>query len=99
MDDEASSVFNGHVLVKRDAQQTNAFQNNRNILMTDKAKANAKPFLEIYADDVKCSHGATVGQLDTDAMFYLRSRGICDGHFTSFTHVCFCSRGNQQNHY
>ncbi len=78
MDDEASSVFNGHVLVDRDAQRTNAFQNNRNILLTDKAKANAQPFLEIYADDVKCSHGATVGQLDVEALFYLRSRGLSE---------------------
>lgn len=76
MDDSASGVFNGHVIVHKDAQKTNAFQKNKNILLTDKAKVNAKPFLEIYADDVKCSHGATVGQLDTEAMFYIRSRGI-----------------------
>ncbi len=76
MDDNASGVFNGHVIVHKDAQKTNAFQTNKNILLTDKAKVNAKPFLEIYADDVKCSHGATVGQLDTEAMFYIRSRGI-----------------------
>lgn len=78
LDDEASSVFNGHILVDRDAQHTNAFQNNRNMLLTDRASANAKPFLEIYADDVKCSHGATVGQLDNDALFYIKSRGICE---------------------
>lgn len=78
IDDEASAVFNGHVLVRRDAQKTNAFQNNKNILLTDTAKIDTKPFLEIYADDVKCSHGATVGQLDTDALFYIRSRGICE---------------------
>jgi Fe-S cluster assembly protein SufD len=78
LDDEASSVFNGHILVDRDAQRTNAFQNNRNILLTDRASANSKPFLEIYADDVKCSHGATVGQLDTEGLFYIRSRGICE---------------------
>jgi len=77
LDDEASAVFNGHVLVQRDAQRTNAYQQNRNILLTDKAKVNTRPFLEIYADDVKCSHGATVGQLDSEALFYLRSRGIC----------------------
>jgi len=77
LDDEASAVFNGHVLVRRDAQRTNAYQQNRNILLTDKATVNTRPFLEIYADDVKCSHGATVGQLDTEALFYLRSRGIC----------------------
>lgn len=76
LDDSASAVFNGHILVRRDAQKTNAYQNNKNILLTDKATVNAKPFLEIYADDVKCSHGATIGQLDQNAMFYLKSRGI-----------------------
>jgi Fe-S cluster assembly protein SufD len=77
LDDEASAVFNGHVLVRREAQRTNAYQQNRNILLTDKATVNTRPFLEIYADDVKCSHGATVGQLDNEALFYLKSRGIC----------------------
>lgn len=77
LDDEATGVFNGHILVQRDAQRTNAYQQNRNILLTDKATMNTRPFLEIYADDVKCSHGATVGQLDHEALFYLRSRGIC----------------------
>jgi Fe-S cluster assembly protein SufD len=76
LDDSASAVFNGHILVRRDAQKTNAYQNNKNILLTDKATVNTKPFLEIYADDVKCSHGATIGQLDQNAMFYLKSRGI-----------------------
>lgn len=76
LDDHASGVFNGHIIVRRDAQRTNAYQNNRNILISDKAVIDTKPFLEIYADDVKCSHGATVGQLDQEAMFYLRSRGI-----------------------
>lgn len=76
LDDYAHAVFNGHILVRPDAQQTAAYQSNRNILLTDKARVNTQPFLEIYADDVKCSHGATVGQLDAEAMFYLRSRGI-----------------------
>ena len=76
LDDYAKAVFNGHILVRRDAQQTAAYQSNRNILLTDKAKVSSQPFLEIYADDVKCSHGATVGQLDNEAMFYLRSRGV-----------------------
>lgn len=76
LDEKASGVFNGHVLVRRDAQKTNAFQKNQNILLTDTAKIDTKPFLEIYADDVKCSHGATVGQLDNEALFYIRSRGI-----------------------
>jgi len=78
LDDEATAVFNGHILVQPGAQKTNAYQNNKNILLTDNAKVTAKPFLEIYADDVKCSHGATVGQLDEDALFYLKQRGICD---------------------
>jgi Fe-S cluster assembly protein SufD len=78
LDDEARAVFSGTVKVNRDAQQTRAFQNNKNILLTDEARANTQPHLEIYADDVKCSHGATVGQLDPEAMFYLRSRGLCE---------------------
>lgn len=80
LDDHASGVFNGHVVVRKDAQQTNAYQTNKNILLTDKATIDTKPFLEIYADDVKCSHGATVGQLDADAMFYIRSRGISEAN-------------------
>lgn len=78
MDDEATAGFHGHVVVHPDAQRTAAFQTNRNILLTDKAKVNTTPFLEIYADDVQCSHGATVGQLDDEALFYLRSRGISE---------------------
>lgn len=78
LDDQAKAVFSGKVMVRKDAQRTRAYQNNKNLLLTDEAKANAQPFLEIYADDVKCSHGATVGQLDPDGMFYLRSRGLCE---------------------
>ncbi len=78
IDEFASAAFYGHILVRRDAQQTNAYQNNRNITLTDTARVDTNPFLEIYADDVKCSHGATVGQLDQDALFYLRTRGICE---------------------
>lgn len=80
LDDQASGVFNGHVLVKPEAQQTVAYQSNKNILLTDKATIDTQPFLEIYADDVKCSHGATVGQLDAEALFYIRSRGISDAN-------------------
>ena len=76
LDDSASAVFNGYIYVARNAQKTLAFQKNANILMTSEATINTMPFLEIYADDVKCSHGATVGQLDNDAMFYLMQRGI-----------------------
>lgn len=76
VDNEATAVFNGHVYVATDAQKTNAYQNVSNIILTDKAKVNAMPFLEIYADDVKCSHGSTIGQLDQEAMFYMQQRGI-----------------------
>jgi len=74
--DKSSGVFNGKVVVKRDAQKTNAFQQNNNILIDDGATINAKPQLEIFADDVKCSHGCTIGQLDESALFYMQSRGI-----------------------
>ena len=74
--DRATGVFNGKVVVEKEAQKTNAFQANNNILVSDKATINTKPQLEIFADDVKCSHGCTVGQLDESAMFYMRSRGI-----------------------
>lgn len=74
--DTATGVFNGRVIVNKEAQKTNAFQANNNILISDKASINTKPQLEIFADDVKCSHGCTIGQLDESAMFYLRSRGI-----------------------
>ncbi len=76
LDDTASGSFNGRILVHRDAQKTNAFQSNNNILLTDDARMYSRPQLEIYADDVKCSHGSTMGQLDENALFYLRSRGI-----------------------
>jgi len=76
LDNEASGVFNGYIYVARDAQQTNAFQRNSNILLTKTAHVDTMPHLEIYADDVKCSHGASVGQLDNEALFYLMQRGI-----------------------
>jgi Fe-S cluster assembly protein SufD len=76
MDDMATGAFNGRIYVHKNAQGTLAYQKNNNILLTDDAKMDTKPQLEIYADDVKCSHGATVGQLDDDALFYLQSRGI-----------------------
>lgn len=76
LDNEATGVFNGYIYVKRDAQQTNAFQRNANILLTKTARIDTMPHLEIYADDVQCSHGASVGQLDEEALFYLMQRGI-----------------------
>ena len=74
--DRSTGVFNGKIFVEKEAQKTDAFQQNNNILLSDKATINAKPQLEIFADDVKCSHGCTIGQLDDKAMFYMQSRGI-----------------------
>ena len=82
-DDKSTGVFNGQVMVKKVAQKTNAFQSNNNVLLSDQATINAKPQLEIYADDVKCSHGCTVGQLDKNALFYLKSRGIPEKEATA----------------
>ncbi|MBT8386809.1 MAG: Fe-S cluster assembly protein SufD [Ignavibacteria bacterium] len=76
LEDKSRGVFNGKVIVRPDAQKTNAFQENNNILLSNDAVVNTKPQLEIFADDVKCSHGATIGQLDEEARFYLKSRGI-----------------------
>jgi Fe-S cluster assembly protein SufD len=78
IDDQATAVFNGKVFVRKDAQKINAFQSNGNVLLSDNATVNSKPELEIYADDVKCSHGSTTGQLDEEAIFYLRARGISE---------------------
>ncbi len=76
LDDNAHGVFAGKILVRQDAQKTNAFQSNKSILLSKTSGTDTKPQLEIYADDVKCSHGATVGSLDEQAYFYIRSRGI-----------------------
>lgn len=76
VDDMGTGAFNGRILVRPDAQKTLAFQSNNNLLLTDDARMYTKPQLEIYADDVKCSHGATVGQMDENALFYMRARGI-----------------------
>jgi len=76
LDDTSTGAFNGKIHVHPNAQKTEAFQTNNNILLSDTAKMHTKPRLEIYADDVKCSHGATVGQLDEESLFYLQSRGI-----------------------
>lgn len=75
-DDKSVGVFDGYILVDKIAQQTDGYQNSNNLLLSDRATINAKPQLEIYADDVKCSHGCTVGQMDKEALFYLKSRGI-----------------------
>ena len=85
-------VFNGRVLVEKEAQKTNAFQANNNVLISDKAVINTKPQLEIFADDVKCSHGCTVGQLDKNALFYLRSRGIAEKEATALMMYGFANK-------
>src|SRR6185295_15362487 len=76
LDDRSRAVFNGKVFVKPEAQKTDAKQTNRNLLLTDHTRVDTKPQLEIFADDVKCTHGATVGRLDDVALFYARSRGV-----------------------
>ena len=76
IDDSGRAFFNGQIYVEKDAQQTNSYQKNDNILLTDKARVSSQPFLEIYADDVSCSHGSTTGQIDEEALFYIRQRGI-----------------------
>jgi Fe-S cluster assembly protein SufD len=78
IDGNSTAVFNGKVFVRKDAQKINAFQSNGNVLLSDNATIDSKPELEIYADDVKCSHGSTTGQLDETAIFYLRARGISE---------------------
>lgn len=74
--DESTGVFNGKIIVKENAQITNAYQTNKTVLLSEKAKMNTKPQLEIFADDVKCSHGATIGRVDDNSLFYLKARGI-----------------------
>ena len=78
IDDAAHAVFNGKIIVRPDAQLTNSTQSNRNLLLTSKARIDTKPQLEIFADDVKCAHGATIGQLDNEEIFYLKSRGLSE---------------------
>jgi Fe-S cluster assembly protein SufD len=80
MDARSTGVFSGKIFVRPDAQKTNAYQTNNNILLSENASVNTKPQLEIFADDVKCSHGCTVGRLDEEALFYLRARGISKEH-------------------
>lgn len=96
LDDSARGTFNGHVLVRDGAVKTEAYQSNKNILLTDKAFINTKPFLEIYNDDVKCSHGSTTGQLDEQALFYIRSRGISERTAKTLLLYAFCDEVLQQ---
>jgi len=76
LDDKSRGVFHGRIHVRREAQKTDAKQTNKNLLLSNNATVNSKPQLEIYADDVKCTHGATIGQLNEESIYYLRSRGI-----------------------
>jgi len=78
LDDQATGVFNGKIFVRQPAQKTNAYQSNKNILLSDSCSVNTKPQLEIFADDVKCTHGCTVGRLNEEGLFYLQSRGISE---------------------
>lgn len=96
IDDSARATFNGHVLVCDGAVKTEAYQSNKNILMTDKASVDTKPFLEIYNDDVKCSHGSTIGQLDEQALFYIRSRGVSERTARTLLLYAFCDEVIQQ---
>lgn len=88
--DQSSAVFNGKIFVRPDAQKTNAYQSCKNIVLSPSAKMNTKPQLEIFADDVKCSHGTTTGQLDEEALFYLRSRGIPKHEALALLMFAFC---------
>jgi len=91
VDDHATGVFNGKIFVRKDAQKTNAYQSNKTILLSDDAQMNTKPQLEIFADDVKCTHGATTGQLDEDALFYLRARGIGEQSARALLNIAFAA--------
>jgi Fe-S cluster assembly protein SufD len=88
---KAHGVFNGKIFVEKDAQKTNAYQSNKNILLSNDAVINAKPQLEIFADDVKCTHGATTGQMDDEALFYLRSRGINEPDAKALLNLAFAN--------
>jgi len=89
LDDKSRGVFSGRIVVHKDAQKTDAKQTNRNLLLSDAAQVDTKPQLEIYADDVKCTHGATIGQINKDALFYLRTRGIPEDGARSILLVAF----------
>ncbi|MGH7224448.1 MAG: Fe-S cluster assembly protein SufD, partial [Gemmataceae bacterium] len=91
LDGKARGVFNGKIYVRQDAQKTDAKQTNQTLLLSEDATINTKPQLEIYADDVKCTHGATVGQLDAESIFYLRSRGIGSAEARSLLTYAFAN--------
>lgn len=89
--DKSKGVFNGKIMVRKDSQKIDAFQSNNNLLLSNDSTIDSKPQLEIYADDVKCSHGCTIGQLDEDALFYMRSRGIKELEAKAFLTYAFSS--------
>ena len=89
--DKAKGVFNGKIMVRKDSQKIDAFQSNNNLLLSNDSSIDSKPQLEIYADDVKCSHGCTIGQLDEKALFYMRSRGIKESEAKAFLTYAFSS--------
>jgi Fe-S cluster assembly protein SufD len=89
LDGKAHAVFNGKIIVRKDAQKTDSKQTNKNLVLSDDAVVDTKPELQIFADDVRCTHGATIGQLDSEAMFYLQSRGIGKGEARSLLTYAF----------
>ena len=89
LDGKSKGVFSGTVLVEKDAQKTSAFQGNNNLLLSDDVEINSKPQLKILADDVRCTHGATIGQLDEEALFYLRQRGLSKKNALDLLHYAF----------
>jgi Fe-S cluster assembly protein SufD len=95
LEGKARGVFNGKVFVRQDAQKTNAFQQNNTLVLSEQARMDTKPQLEIFADDVRCSHGATIGQLDEEALFYLRSRGLTREQATGILQMAFLQEVTQ----
>jgi Fe-S cluster assembly protein SufD len=91
LDESSAAVFNGRIIVRKDAQKTNAKQTNKNLLLSRNASINTTPQLEIFADDVKCNHGATIGQLNDEELFYLRSRGIDEAAARTLLTYAFAS--------
>ncbi len=96
LDGKSRGVFHGRIIVHKDAQKTDAKQTNKNLLLSDEAQIDTKPQLEIYADDVKCTHGATIGQIDEDAIFYFRSRGIAEASARDLLLFAFASENFQR---
>jgi Fe-S cluster assembly protein SufD len=99
LDGEARGVFNGKIFVRKDAQKTDAKQTNKTLLLSDSAVVDTKPQLEIFADDVKCTHGATVGQLDEEQVYYLRTRGIIEMDARDMLTFAFAREVVQEVHY